>query len=141
MNFRQVFEAREDSFQIAPLIDVVFLLLTFFILTGALEAQERESRIRLPSTTSAVVRRRGPDDVVVNVTKQGNIWVNNRHRTIEQLRQILKALRRSGPVPVVIRAHAETRHRHVMQVIDACAGADVRRVMFVSRDPRDKPIR
>ncbi len=68
MNFRRGFGREGDSFQIAPLIDIVFLLLVFFIVTGALAAQERETLIQLPKTTSAVTRRREKLDIVVNLT-------------------------------------------------------------------------
>lgn len=144
MNFREVLETGEDSFQLAPLIDVVFLLLTFFILTGALEAQERESPIELPDTTAAILRRRGRQDIVVNVTRKGRIWVDNRSFSVGELRRNLIMLQRSArsePVSVIIRADERTLHRYVMRVIDACAAANVKNVSFVSKDARKKSIR
>lgn len=144
MNFREVLETGEDSFQLAPLIDVVFLLLTFFILTGALEAQERESPIELPDTTAAILRRRGRQDIVVNVTRKGRIWVDNRSFSVGELRRNLIMLQRSArsePVSVIIRADERALHRYVMRVIDACAAANVKNVSFVSKDAREKSIR
>ena len=135
MNFRQMFETGEDSFQIAPLIDIVFLLLTFFIVTGALAAEEKETLIELPRTTAAVTRQREKLDVVVNVTRDGQIWIHGRRYSLKELRKVLTSVQqssRSGPVSVIIRADGKSLHEDVVKVIDACTAAKLRNVSFVS---------
>ena len=138
MNFRRPLEAGEGSFQIAPLIDIVFLLLVFFIVTGALEAQERDTTIDLPKTTAAVTRQREKLDVVVNVTREGRIVLHNQEYSVEKLRLVLAHLRRLGvrdpvhSVSVIIRADGKALHEDVVKVIDACAGAKIKRISFVS---------
>jgi biopolymer transport protein ExbD len=144
MNFRRVFEAREDAFQLAPLIDIVFLLLIFFIVTGALEMQEKETPIVLPETTAAVARPRARLDVVVNITRDGRIWINNQRYTLDRLRRTLVEIRRSArsaPVSVIIRADGKALHEDVVAVIDACTGARLKNVSFVSVNAGTRPTR
>lgn len=135
MNFRKVFEQEDDSFQMAPLIDIVFLLLTFFIVTGALAAEERETLVELPKTTSAVTRRQEKVDVVVNITRDGQIWLHNRPQSVKDLLFVIAELAKSDrtvPVSVIIRADGKALHEDVLKVIDACAAAKVRNISFVS---------
>ena len=135
MNFRKAVEEHEESFQIAPLIDIVFLLLTFFIVTGALAAQEKETPIQLPKTTAAVARARGTLDVVVNITQAGRVFINQRPYPMPRLRQLLSDVRRSAraaSVSVIIRADGKALHEDVVKVIDACAAARLKDVSFVS---------
>jgi biopolymer transport protein ExbD len=143
VNFREGLSDWEDSFQIAPLIDIVFLLLTFFIVTGALAAQEKETGIELPKTTSAVDRQRGKLDVRVNVTRQGDILINQQRYTVERLRAVLAELRRSArsvPVSVIIRADGKALHEDVVRVLDACAAARLKNVSFVSINASRKTV-
>jgi biopolymer transport protein ExbD len=135
MNFRQTLDTVEDSFQIAPLIDIVFLLLTFFIVTGALAAQEKETEIALPRTTSAVTRPREKLDIVVNITREGRVWIYNKRYTVDELRATLTQMQeaaRTVPVSVIIRADGKALHEHVVHVLDACSAAGIRNVSFVS---------
>ena len=135
MNFRRGFGRQGDSFQIAPLIDVVFLLLVFFIVTGALAAQERETLIQLPKTTSAVTRRREKLDIVVNITRKGQIWINNRRYSIANLQRVLVDIQRSArpvAVSVIVRADGATQYENVAKVLDACVAVKIKSVSFVS---------
>jgi biopolymer transport protein ExbD len=135
MNFRRGFASQGDSFQIAPLIDIVFLLLVFFIVTGALAAQERETLIQLPKTTSAVARPREKFDIVVNITREGQIWINNRRYSVANLQRVLADIQRSArpvAVSVIVRADGATQYENVAKVLDACAAVKIKRVSFVS---------
>ena len=141
MNFRQSFLGREHSFQIAPLVDIVFMLLTFFIVTGALAEEEKATPIKLPTTTSAVTRKREKLDIVVNVTRDGRICINNQDYSVEKLRRVLMDVQqsaRSVPVSVIIRADGKALHEDVMKVIDACRAAKLRNAWFVSVDAGER---
>jgi len=144
MNFRLGFEAQEDSFQLAPLIDIVFLLLVFFIVTRALAAQEKETPIELPKTTSAVTRRREKLDIVVNITRAGEIHIHNQRYSVEKLRKVLVDIQESArtvPVSVIIRADGKSLHEDVVKVLDACAAAKLKNVSFVSVNASRREIK
>ncbi len=133
MNFRQVLPKEGDSFQIAPLIDTVFLLLTFFIATWSQAAEERETPVDLPKTSTGVLRRQEKLDIVINVTREGRILVHGREYSVEKLRRDLADIRGSSrSVSVIVRADGKSYHEDVVKVLDACASAEIRTVSFVS---------
>lgn len=137
MNFRTLKE-EETGFQIAPLIDMVFLLLVFFVATGAFRAMEREQDIALPAAATSRVPRERPPEVVINITQDGRIIVNRAEWQLEKLGAHLRLLARvSGTPPtVVIRADRYTYHENVVNVLDACVAANLRSVAFVTVERR-----
>ena len=73
------------GFQLTPMLDVVFLLLCFFVTTSVYSQWENEVEIQLPSADSSVVPNRLPGEIIVNVAKDGAIRVNGRTLTPEEL--------------------------------------------------------
>ena len=138
MNFRRGLESGEETFQMAPLFDLMFLLLIFFVVTGALAAEEKEILVKLPQTTSAVTRRREGVDIVVNITEDGRIRILGREYSLEMLREKLmkwQRLQRPESVSVIVRADGKLLYERLMQVMDACAAANVQAVSLVGVRP------
>ena len=67
MNFRRKTKAELPGFQIAPMIDVVFILLFFFITTQIFSQWETEIEIKLPTAESGSIPKRLPGEVIINV--------------------------------------------------------------------------
>jgi len=134
VKFRQVKED-ETGFQIAPLIDMVFLLLVFFVVTSAYQAMEKEQEIALPGATTSKPKADRPQTVVINVTEDGRIIVNRAEWDLSKLRRRLKLLAQTiGEVPptVIIRADRGTRFENVTDVLDTCTAVNLRNVAFVT---------
>lgn len=133
MNFRRSPE-QEEGFQIAPMIDMVFILLVYYVCTTAMGQLERQMNLNLPTSDSSVVpRQRAP--YFINITRQGQVLISNRVMTDEELRAWLKDLHDgygASPPPVVIRADRETAFQDFVRVLDACAAADIRNVAYAS---------
>lgn len=133
MNFRPNDEAQHE-FQIAPLIDIVFLLLIFFIATYALAQIERELDVKLPDSKSAEQQVSRLNDLVVNIGPDGNIVVNRQALETADLLQRLQRLATFGTVPnVIIRADEACQHKFVVRVMDVCAAANVQNIYFSTR--------
>ena len=114
------------SFQITPMIDVVFLLLTFFVSTSIFSQWETELDIQLPTADSGVVPDRLPGEIIINITKDGRVSVNQQDLTLDALRTRLDRLARYFPgQPVVLRADKETRYEDLIKVVDTCRKADI----------------
>lgn len=133
MNFRRA-DAQEEGFQIAPLIDMVFILLVYYVCTTAMGQLERQMDLSLPTADKGVVpRQRAP--YFINITKQGAVLISNRAMTDDELRTWLKDLHDAygaAPPPVVIRADRDTVFQHFVKVLDACAAADIRNVAYAN---------
>ena len=129
MNFRSSMGAEHEGFQLAPLIDIVFLLLVFFVVTSALRQIEREMDLNVPLAKKGKVPERGHPPYYVNVLLNGDIVVHDRKRTYAQLKRWLADLREGyggSPPPVVIRADRRTAFQHFVKVMDACLEAEIR---------------
>ncbi|MBM4162828.1 MAG: biopolymer transporter ExbD [Lentisphaerae bacterium] len=140
MNFRKRVAAELPQFQITPMIDVVFLLLCFFVTTAVFSQWEYEVDIVLPTSTSGKLPDRLPGEVIVNVNRAGAITVNSNVLTPDDLINRLARLARLFPgQPIVIRADRETDYQHVMTVVDACRQTDIWNISFATGEADAKP--
>ena len=127
------------GFQLAAMLDVVFLLLCFFVTTSVYSQWENEVEIQLPSAESGVEPNRLPGEIIVNVAKDGAIRVNGRDLTPEELGAKCRALAAAFPGnPIVVRGDREASWESVLRVLDICAKNDLYNVNFASAIP-DEP--
>jgi len=133
-------EDGDFGFQIAPMVDVVFVLMLFFMACAGQQIIEKELKITLPSGKSATDGQiKTP--MFVDVYSNGDVFVNNQpysasktDRELPQLRQMLATNVEASPEdPVIIRPQSDTRHERVVDVLNACAAAKVKNLSFASR--------
>jgi len=120
MNFRPV-KRDEVNLDITPLIDVVFLLLIFFMVSTTFE-HNSEINITLPSS-SKEVKLAKPNAVNVGLDAHGNVYINDKALVNAQLETIKIALADAlvglNEPPIVISADADATHQSVVRVMDA----------------------
>ena len=111
-----------STLSLTPLIDVVFLLLIFFLVTSEFEEEERRLDIVLPSATSAVPMTSKPREVVVDIDAAGTIYLSGQQTSLQELQRLLKIAVSSNPTnqTVVIRADRTTSFQPVVSVMDVC---------------------
>jgi biopolymer transport protein ExbD len=111
-----------SSLSITPLIDVVFLLLIFFLVSSRFSEEERELDLNLPSVTEALPASMQPDELVININREGKFFIDGAFRQIEQVEQILRRAQTNNPLTqtVVIRGDKETDWEHVATAISLC---------------------
>ena len=78
MNFRSRVAMQHPGIQLAPLVDVLMLLLIFFLLTWNAARNENELDVKVPKASAAKEKAAPPGDVVVNVRTDGTVVVNRR---------------------------------------------------------------
>lgn len=118
MNFRRDRSSRIiAALEVTPLVDIVFLLLIFFLLT-ATYVKNPNLDINLPKASLNQVTSR-ERDITIGITKQGEIRYDNQEISVEKLEGILRAeyAERSDSI-VVIRADEGSRHGRVVEVMD-----------------------
>ncbi len=135
MNFRRKSRVRAQGLEMTALMDVIFLLLCFFVTTSVFSQWESEIAITLPSAKSATVPGRMPGEIILNVSSGGMVSVNGQILSLDDLTKRLSRLSKLYPgQPVVIRADKATSYESLVAVIDACRTADVWNFSLATKD-------
>lgn len=134
MNFRKNLQQQDTAFQMAPMVDVVFLLLLFFMVASVFAQWETKIGIEVPTAGSAEART--PMEILINIDKEGDFYVNGIKLSAFRLEGNLKRLSRTkAGQPVIIRADKQTDYEHVISVLDMCRRADIWNVSFATMPP------
>ncbi|MEM9367482.1 MAG: biopolymer transporter ExbD [Planctomycetota bacterium] len=125
-----------STLSLTPLIDVVFLLLIFFLVTSEFEDEERRLDIVLPSATSAVPMTSKPREIVVDIDPSGKVYLRGEATTLEKLEDVLKTAVANNPTTqsVVIRADRVTTFQPVVNVMDLCNRTGVSDYSVTTKD-------
>jgi len=108
------------------MLDVIFLLLCFFVTASVYSQWESEISIQLPSAETSDEPNRLPGEVIVNVTESGNVRLNGMNVELPDLEKRLSKLSKIYPdQSVIIRADRVTKYEHLVKVIDTCRKAGV----------------
>ena len=121
---------------LTPMIDVVFLLLCFFVTSQIFAQWETEIDVALPTAATGGMPQRLPGEVIVNVRADGATVVNGQTLDDAQLRAMMDRLVQLFPgQPVLLRADKTTAYEHVVRVLDTCRQADVWNISFATLAP------
>ena len=136
MNFRKKVVDRHIGFQMAPIIDIIFLLLIFFIASAVYSQWERKLEVTVPTARSAKEAPRFLGEAIINIDAEGRIYLNSVEYTLDRLQVLLHQLAATYPdQPVVVRADRATRYEAVIQVLDICRQADIANLAFATLPP------
>jgi biopolymer transport protein ExbD len=133
MNLRRHATPHHPGIQLAPLVDVLLLLLIFFLMTWNAARNENELDVKVPKASSAKEKPAPIGDVVVNVKADGNVVVNRRTLGPTELSEMLKNLVQLYPdQAVVIRGDETGAYKNVVGVLNICSEAGVTNVAFAT---------
>lgn len=119
-------EEDTHGLKIAPLIDVVFLLLIFFLVATTFYEAEKDILIKLAQASDGKDREKTTRILVVNVRKSGVIVINQRVKTIDQLEEILISAKEQNPdLVVVMRCDRHTYHKYFVRILNMCEKVEV----------------
>ena len=133
MNFRKNLAGSQQGFQMAPMIDIMFLLLIFFMAAAIYAQWETRMDVTVPTAKSGERRTRQPGEIIVNLDEKGDVYINEVKLDLERLRSLLARVSdQYRDQPVIIRADRQTPHEYVMQVLDICREVDIWNVAFAA---------
>ncbi|MDR0534254.1 MAG: biopolymer transporter ExbD [Verrucomicrobiales bacterium] len=125
------------TLQLAPFIDVILFLLTFFLLTWNISRYEAELSVSLPVAKEAETQTRMPGEILINLDRDGNIIVNQKTLSSQELQKILTQVTSDFPdQAIILRADKDTNYQNVIRVIDICKAAHVWNIAFTTQDPQ-----
>ena len=115
-----------DLINLTPLIDIVFLLLIFFMVTSSFKEDERDLKVVLPGAQNADPIKNLPELLLVSVRENGDFYVGTQRLDREELRTLFeRAKEKNAKQKVLIRADQDTAIQHFVVVIDLCAGLGI----------------
>jgi biopolymer transport protein ExbD len=122
-------DAEEFSISLAPLVDIVFLLLVFFLLATTFMDEEKDLTLTLPRASAGRGEGARLQRVLVNVRADGTVLVGTRPASRRELYRTLVEARRANPeVPVVLRGDRSASHGAIVAVLSLCQRARVKNV-------------
>ena len=114
------------SIELTPIIDMVFLLLIFFLVATTFQQTEREMQIALPIASSAGPISASLREIIVNVDEEGQIIVSGQVMSDGDLRAVIESAVEDNPEQkVTVRGDRRTAYEHIGRVLDACKGSGV----------------
>lgn len=137
MNFRKNRRSRAAVLQMTSLMDVVFLLLCFFMTANEFARWETEVGITLPTAKSATIPGRMPGEIILNLNAQGEVTVNGVKLSLAEVTERMRRIAENFPgQPVVIRADKSSSYETLMALIDACRTANVWNFSLATKDEK-----
>jgi biopolymer transport protein ExbD len=136
MNFRKHAEPRILGFLIAPMVDILLVILVFFIVTWNFALSENELDVRVPTATKANETQPYVGQVVINIAANGTVIVNRQPKSSQELLELLKKLSQLYPdQAVIVRGDQGVEYKHIVDVLDICRQADIWNVAFATGKP------
>lgn len=133
----QVREPEAAAFPLAPMIDVVFLLLIFFIATMQFSQSERELNVSVPVAEEGADAKQTVGEIIINVRENGEVVVDSTVMTQKQLYAKLSRIAAvHGNQAIRIRGDAKVDYEKIVQVVDVCQKAGIPNISFATRVQR-----
>ena len=126
----------ESVIQMAPMIDIVFLLLIFFLVTWQFSRSEQDSKVKVPTSSQGKEENRAISEINVNIRQGGELVINGETLTENQLLAKLRAIVEVPQnQPVRLRGDGDITYQTLMGVIDICQQAGIWNISFATRKP------
>lgn len=132
MSFIRRRSRRESIIDISPMMDMVFILLIFFIVTSTFT---RETGIDVTKPKASSARELAKESILIGVTRQGTVHINESQVTLSSLQTILKQMMAESPDrPVIIVSDRDAPTGAIVDVLDECNLAKVRKVSISAEE-------
>lgn len=139
MKFGRATQQQEEGIQLAPLIDIVFLMLVFYMTSAVFAQLESEIDVLLPTADAAEVTDRNPGEIYINLMDDGRIIINQRDVELEELETILARVSEYFPGgAVIIRGDRRAALGRAVDVLNACRNVDIQNVSFAALNPENE---
>ena len=123
MRKRRFSSDEQADIDMTPMLDVVFIMLIFFIVTASF-VKESGIDINRPNAATAEIKERG--NILIAITREGQIWIDKRPVDVRALRANIERLHAENPQgSVVIQADRDSKNGLLVQVMDAARAAGV----------------
>ena len=128
----EIVEEEESEINLTPMLDVVFIMLIFFIVT-AVFVREPGAEVTRPEAVTVVP---GTASIFVAITAENQIWIDNRVVDLEGVRSTIERLHSENPEGgIIIQADSMAENRTLIAVMDAAKAAGVNEILVAAQEP------
>ncbi|WP_456375286.1 ExbD/TolR family protein [Thiolapillus sp.] len=136
MNIRPSRRSRNVLVDMTPLIDVVFLLLIFFMVSTTFDKQT-EIKVDLPEASNQTEENSKPEHVAISIDAKGHFYLNDQELVTHDLATLKRALGKAtagkDDLPIVVTSDKQAPFQAVMTVMDAAGQLGLSRLSFLAR--------
>jgi len=119
-------QASGPSIEMTPMIDMVFLLLIFFLVATTFQQEEREMQIALPEAAAAGPISTALREIVINVAADGQIIVSGAEMSADELKSMVEGAVADNPEQkVTIRGDRSAAYEAIVRPLDICKAAGI----------------
>lgn len=124
---------------LVPMIDVLFLLLAFFIISWQFSQSETELNISIPTQQDGAESEQQRAEIIVNILADGSIRVESKTVTLPELEVTLSSIVKAWKdQPIRLRGDAAVPYQRIVEVIDTCQKAGIWNISFATQRPKEE---
>ncbi|MEY4032848.1 MAG: hypothetical protein RL492_42 [Verrucomicrobiota bacterium] len=138
--------AADAGFQIAPMIDVVFVIMLFFMVMAGAVKVEHELKTTLPGNAETAKETEMPDEITIGVSENGTITINEdpvgqpNDKVLdnlynEMMKMATAAKQSKTKLLITVQAEEAAKYERVINVLDVLARAEISNVTFAVAEP------
>ena len=126
-----------EDFQMAPMIDMVFLLLVFFMTVASVAKSQRQIELELPDSEESIVPEDASGRGILSVDAGGGYYIGDQPHTIESIQTAIRARIQADPsTQVQVRADQATQYAAVQRLLKAAAEAGAYEIIYATYQAR-----
>ncbi len=115
-----------EGIDTSSLVDIMFILIVFFLVSSSFHEEERDIRVNLPESDPDMTLSSAVKVLVISVNREGRYYLGNVSKDIESLQEALIAAMETNPEQrVLIRGDRDARHGDVAAALAACRKAGI----------------
>ena len=123
----------EPNLNLTPMIDIVFLLIIFFMVGTQFTERETQYDIDLATVSSAQPLTRLPDELVINILADGSVLMQEKNYELPELEETFRQAKENYPdQAVVIRGDRGVPYQHVMDVMAVCHRTKITKISLAN---------
>jgi len=127
MRIKRKMEEEAPIINVSSLLDVMFILLIFFLATSTFQKEEHDIQVNLPDQSDDGSLSTQSRTLIINVRKDGNYYIQNAIKTLDQMNKLIASIVAQNPdQKVLIRGDREALHGYVAAAVGACKRAGIK---------------
>jgi biopolymer transport protein ExbD len=131
---KRIREDDEAAIDITPMMDIVFIMLIFFIVTTSFV---KEAGIDVNKPEAAQAQQKPTATIFIAIRANGEIWMDKRTVDVERVSANIERLRAESPTDtIIVQADKEAKHGTVMEVMDQIKAADPTLVISIAGETK-----